>query len=134
MLVLDQRFNVDGLYQLRAAVAAHSAELGLPLNLGNDVVIAVHELASNVVRHGPGDGRLRIWSDQQTLICEVADGARARRADQPPPAAASADTGPLPWPAEPGHGLWLVSKVADHFMVCQEDRGVTATARFTIDP
>src|ERR1700689_1324174 len=73
LLVLDQRFDIDGLYQLRAAVAAHAAELGLPAELANDVVIAVHELASNSVRHGPGHGRLRVWAIEQALTCEVTD-------------------------------------------------------------
>src|SRR5579859_2654824 len=77
-LALDQRFDIDDLYQVRAAVAAHVAEFGLSIELTNDVVLAVHELASNSVRHGPGRGRLRVWATRQALICEVADGNAAQ--------------------------------------------------------
>jgi anti-sigma regulatory factor (Ser/Thr protein kinase) len=131
--VLDQRFDVDGLYQVRAAVAAHAAELGLSAELANDVVIAVHELASNTVRHGPGRGRLRIWAAPQTLTCEIADGAAAAQADDPAPAEVTPEAvADLPWPVEPGHGLWLAGKVADGLTVHHDDQGSTATVRFEL--
>lgn len=132
--LLDQRFDIDDLYQVRAAVAAHAAELGLSVELANDVVIAVHELASNSVRHGPGSGRLRIWTGQQTLICEVADGAHGEQRDAALPASTELDAGELPWPVEPGHGLWLVGKVADRLTVRCDEKGSTATARFLLRP
>ena len=31
------------------------------------------ELATNAVRHGGGSGRLRLWTDDQVLVCEVSD-------------------------------------------------------------
>jgi len=136
VLVLDQRLDIDDLSQVRAAVAAHAAELGLSLELTNDVVIAVHELASNSARHGPGYGRLRIWATEHTLICEVADGAVAQ-ADAGLPrqiTSTSLDASELPWPVEPGHGLWLTGKVADRLTVCCDDHGSTATARFDVRP
>ena len=131
--MLDQRFDIDALYQVRAAVAAHAAELGIQGELANDIVIAVHELASNSVRHGPGCGRLRMWAAQPALICEVADGDRLTQPDAGPLAEATAPvaTG-LPWPSEPGHGLWLVGKVADHLTVRCDDSGSTATATFVL--
>jgi anti-sigma regulatory factor (Ser/Thr protein kinase) len=134
--VLDQRFDIGDLYQVRAAVAAHAAELGLSLELTNDVVIAVHELASNSVRHGPGRGRLRIWAIERTLICEVTDGAAAHTDAVLPEQirSTSLDYPDLPWPVEPGHGLWLVGKVADRLTVCCDDHGSAATARFDLRP
>jgi anti-sigma regulatory factor (Ser/Thr protein kinase) len=42
------------LYALRSAVAAHAAAAGLPQARVYDVVLAAHELATNVVRHGHG--------------------------------------------------------------------------------
>lgn len=127
--VLDQRFDVDGLYQVRAAVAAHAAELGLSSELANDVVIAVHELASNSVRHGPGCGRLRIWAVPQALTCEVADGAAA--ADTPA-GPAPTDVADSQWPVEPGHGLWLAGKVADRLTIHHDDHGSAVTVRFDL--
>src|SRR5712691_6244993 len=135
--VLDQRFDIDGLYQVRSAVAAHAAQLGLSAELANDVVIAVHELASNSVRHGPGRGRLRLWATGQALICEVsdgdADGDAAMQPDAGPPAERSTpDSDDPPWPVEPGHGLWLVGKVADSLTVRHDGPGVIATVRFGV--
>ena len=71
--VLDQAFDGDSLYALRAAVAAHAAEAGLPRQRVYDVVTAAHELAANAVRHGAGRGRLRLWADGRSLHCQVSD-------------------------------------------------------------
>lgn len=127
--VLDQLFDVDGLYQVRAAVAAHATEFGFSAELANDVVIAVHELASNSVRHGAGQGRLRIWAAAQNLICEIADGPVT---SQPGAAPRAPDADDLPWPSEPGHGLWLANKVATSLVVRHDDNGTTATVTFLL--
>ena len=39
-----------------------------------DVVLAVHELAANAIRHGAGVGRLRVWNLVRELCCQVDDG------------------------------------------------------------
>src|SRR5580658_7633829 len=59
--VIDQVFDAGSLYALRSAVAAHAADAGLPEGRIEDLVLAVHELAANAVRHGAGQGRLRAW-------------------------------------------------------------------------
>ncbi len=79
--ILDLRLDGDSLYQLRASVAAHAAQAGLPPRRADDLVIAVHELAANVVRHGSGHGRLRIWQHRDALHCQITD-------EGPPPARA----------------------------------------------
>src|SRR5580704_8412911 len=71
--ILDQAFDAGSLYTLRAAVAAHATQAGLPPGRADDLVIAVHELAANAVRHGAGHGRLRIWRSDQNLLCEISD-------------------------------------------------------------
>src|SRR6266481_5226802 len=71
--ILDQAFDAGSLYALRAAVAAHVSQAGLAPGRSDDLVIAVHELAANAVRHGAGHGRLRIWRSDQALLCEVSD-------------------------------------------------------------
>ena len=129
LLVLDQRFDGRSLYQLRAAVTACIQALGAAPRLTDDVVLAVHELASNSVLHGPGRGRLTMWQDQATLICEVTedDGngpAHPGTSRQPDPA----------WPVEHGHGLWLVRQVAEQFAVQCGERGARTTIAFTLPP
>src|ERR1700685_3299383 len=84
--ILDQAFDADSLYALRAAVAAHAADAGLSPGRADDLVIAVHELAANAVRHGAGHGRLRVWRADHALLCEISDDGTplAPDADQPP--------------------------------------------------
>ena len=67
-LALDQAFDGDSLYALRAAVAAHGSQAGLSEGQTRDLVLAVHELAANAVRHGAGQGRLRLWAAPDAWI------------------------------------------------------------------
>lgn len=86
-----------------------------------DVVLAVHELAANSVRHGAGTARLRVWKLAGALCCQVDDGDPPASGD---PAGcigtavgqtgASTLTSVGSWPSVPGHGLWVVRQVADH--------------------
>ena len=61
--LLDLAFDSGALYILRAEVLALAGQAGLSDDRAGDVVLAVHELAANVVCHGGGKGRLRsgIW-------------------------------------------------------------------------
>ncbi|HUZ54544.1 MAG TPA: ATP-binding protein [Streptosporangiaceae bacterium] len=140
--ILDHRLDSDSLYQLRASVAAHATQAGLPPRRADDLVIAVHELAANVVRHGSGHGRLRIWQHRQAVHCQVTD--------EGPPPAAGAGGGPEtepgaaprsgaampaeapPWRVEPGHGLWLVRQLADRTSLHPGPHGTAVTISFTI--
>jgi anti-sigma regulatory factor (Ser/Thr protein kinase) len=85
--VLDQAFDRDSLYALRSAVAAHTAEAGLPRQRVYDVVTAAHELAANAVRHGAGHGQLRLWADGRSLYLQVSDDGPAKRDEGRPDAA-----------------------------------------------
>jgi anti-sigma regulatory factor (Ser/Thr protein kinase) len=127
--VLEQPFTCDSLYQLRAAVAAHAAQAGVPSPRDHDVVLAVHELAANVIRYGSGHGRVRIWANEDGLHCQVTD------AGPPSPASMTTDPGPDPastapvsWPIQPGHGLWVVCRLADQ---ASFDAGPPSTAAFS---
>ena len=142
--------------RLRAAVAAHAARAGVPAGQVPDLVIAVHELATNAIRHGAGHGRLRIWADGGVLHCQVRDDGTApapgpvAAADPvapvdpgaaPADAAAGASSGAQVdtgtgaaalWPAEHGHGLWLIRQVADQISVHSAPGGKLATASFML--
>jgi anti-sigma regulatory factor (Ser/Thr protein kinase) len=126
---LDQAFDADSLYALRAAVAAHAAAAGLGLQQVYDVTAAAHELAANAVVHGAGHGRLRLWADGRFLYCEVSDDGLAHPAD-----GADGPGGRAAWPAEHGHGLWLAEQVADRLSIAHGAGGTIATARFVLSP
>lgn len=128
--VLDQVFDADSLYALRAAVAAHGSQAGLADGGVGDLVLVVHELAANAVRHGAGHGRVRIWNTGEALRCEVTD-------DGPPHAADSTRTrarDSAAWHLDPGHGLWLIRRVADQASVQTGPAGTVATLSFALRP
>jgi anti-sigma regulatory factor (Ser/Thr protein kinase) len=120
-LTLDQAFDGDSLYALRAAVAAHGSQAGLSEGRTRDLVLAVHELAANAVRHGAGQGRLRLWAAHDAVRCEITDEGAPGEAD-------AADA--ARWQAEPGHGLWLVRRIADSASVQSGASGTVATVIF----
>jgi len=127
-LLLDQRFDADTLYQLRAAVLAHAVRAGLPEHRASDVMLAVHELAANTVRHGAGAGRLLISTRPGVLQCQVLDAGTASQTGH----ANGTGHSPPPWPSPEGHGLWLVRQVADQLSIIPRDGGYQVTALFTL--
>jgi anti-sigma regulatory factor (Ser/Thr protein kinase) len=110
-------FDAETLLALRRVVAARAADARLDGLRAGDLVLAVHELATNSVRHGGGDGVLRIWQDAHALICEVRG---AGRIEDPMAGRERPASGQLG-----GHGLWLVNQVCDLVQVrCFADGGV----------
>ena len=124
--LLEQDFDAGSLYALRAAVSAHAAAAGLSKQRVYDVTAAVHEMAANAVLHGAGQGRVRLWTRDGFLHCRVSDAGPARRDES--------DTSPwaVPWPAEHGHGLWIVAQVADKSSIDHGPAGTAVTARFAL--
>jgi anti-sigma regulatory factor (Ser/Thr protein kinase) len=125
---LEQRFDAGSLYALRAAVSAHAAAAGLSKQRVYDVTAAVHELAANAVLHGAGHGRVRLWTQDGFLHCQVSDAGPARREDSGTLPRA------VPWPAEHGHGLWIVAQVTDKSAIDHGPAGTTVTTRFALSP
>jgi anti-sigma regulatory factor (Ser/Thr protein kinase) len=102
---LELSFGDGPLEALRWLVGRAADEAGLGLSRAADLVLAVHELATNTVRHGGGRGTLRLWREPDALICEVSD---AGRLDQP---LAGRER---PLAGQPGgRGLWLVNHLCD---------------------
>ena len=71
--VLDQGFDATSLSALRVSMQACAAQAGMSADRATDVVIALHELAANAVRHGAGSGRLRVWDRVGVLYRRVDD-------------------------------------------------------------
>jgi anti-sigma regulatory factor (Ser/Thr protein kinase) len=126
--LLDQLFDGDSLYALRATVAARGARAGLAEDRVDDLILAVHELAANAVRHGAGRGRLRIWTAGGLLRCEVTDDGAPQAND------AAAVPDPARWNIEPGHGLWVVRQVADQISLHGGRSGTVVAVSFTLGP
>jgi anti-sigma regulatory factor (Ser/Thr protein kinase) len=121
---LDQAFDLDGLVSLRSAVAAHADRLGLPAARIPELVLVAHELAGNAVRHGGGTGRVRMWRDDGSIVCEISDTGPGL------PTPPSDDYGRPAVDALGGRGLWLAFHLSDDFMLKSDGSGTTATAAF----
>ena len=122
--LLEMAFDSGTLYILRTEVLALAGQAGLADHRAGDVVLAVHELAANVVCHGGGKGRLRVWHLAGALHCQVDDGDLIASADP----AALLD----PFPELPGHGLWVARRVANKMQALSGPRGTRVTLIFEL--
>lgn len=109
---------------LRAVVHDRGVQAGLPNERVEDLVLAAHEVAANVVNHGEGNGALRMWTEASWLVCEVADAGRVedRFAGRRPP------------PAEDttGRGLWMVNQLCDLVELRSNPSGTSVRLRFVL--
>ena len=97
---------LDSLAELRQVIAAEGERAGLSSRRTHDLVLAVHEIATNSIRHGGGRGVLRVWREADTLICDIRDSGRIARqplAGRVRPALGQAG----------GWGLWLANQLCD---------------------
>jgi anti-sigma regulatory factor (Ser/Thr protein kinase) len=139
--VLDREFGAATLSALRAAVLEAASAAGLDNDRAIDVLLAMHELAANVVRHGAGHGRLQIEVTPQVLRCQVTDGDEAGQASQLARAAVGGGapggrragaSSTASWPVEHGHGLWLVRRTADQIQVATGPGGSAVCVIFLL--
>lgn len=124
-MAFEQGFNAVSLPGLRKTVLAVATRVGMSGSRAVDVMVAVHELAANAVRHGGGAGVVRLSAARGKLCCQVSDAGAG--------AAGQADSdAEQPWPLMPGHGLWLADKVADCVHVARGRGGSKVTAVFAV--
>src|SRR5947209_6724193 len=71
-------FSGEDLFELRQLVTAWASKEALAPEPTEDLVLAVHEIATNSVRHGGGVGMLRLWRTSEELVCEVQDAGYIR--------------------------------------------------------
>ena len=116
---------------LREAVLSYAVAQGMPGDRALDVMLTVHELAANAVRHGAGHGRVRMQLSAGTLRCEVSDPGSGRDGHALGGTGGGA-TRAAPWPVEQGHGLWLVTTAADQVRATCGPHGSLITALFTL--
>jgi anti-sigma regulatory factor (Ser/Thr protein kinase) len=98
-------FGAADLAALRRLVAGRARAAGLDAVRGEDIVLAVNEIATNSIRHGGGRGTLRVWQEDAALICEVRDSGHLDDPLAGRRRPSSSDCG--------GRGLWLANQVCD---------------------
>jgi anti-sigma regulatory factor (Ser/Thr protein kinase) len=114
--------TLHGLRDARELVRRRACEAGLGRR-ADDFIIAVNEILSNSLNHAGEDGTLRIWEEDDGLVCEVRDRGHIVQ--------------PLIGRAEPapgqvgGHGIWLVNLVCDLVQVRSSDDGSTVRMKMS---
>jgi anti-sigma regulatory factor (Ser/Thr protein kinase) len=90
---------------VREFVAAHAERAGLDAAGVHDLVLTIHELATNTLLHGGGEGTVSIWSEHDAVVCEVYDRGRIEDplAGRVAPSMNSLD----------GRGLWLANQLCE---------------------
>lgn len=66
-------FVADDLYELRQLMSCWAVRESMSGDSADDLVLSVHEVATNSIRHGGGHGTLRLWRAGDSLVCEVED-------------------------------------------------------------
>jgi anti-sigma regulatory factor (Ser/Thr protein kinase) len=108
-------FGDRDLSRLRDTVFRSARAAGIEAGRADDLMVCVHEAASNSIRHGGGRGILRIWLEASALVCEIRDPGHitdllaGRR--RPEPLATS------------GRGLWTIHQVCDLAQVRSSSQG-----------
>ncbi|NUO58229.1 MAG: sensor histidine kinase [Hamadaea sp.] len=91
---------------IRHVAHSHALAAGLTVDQAEALTIAVSEMATNAVRHGAGTATMRVWTREQSLICEIADEGRLQ--------ATPLLGRQLPHPQQGGgRGFWLAHHLCD---------------------
>ena len=108
-------FGADDLPLVRSVIRAGARRAGLVPEAADDLELAVHELATNSIRHGGGRGTLLTWHEPSALVHEVRDSGTI--------------TDPLVGRRQPsprslgGRGLWIANQLADLVQLRSDSRG-----------
>jgi anti-sigma regulatory factor (Ser/Thr protein kinase) len=125
-VLLDRSFDRASLHVLRSALDAHAADLGMSERRLNHLLIIASELASNVIRHAGGRGRLRLRRTDGLLRCEVSDDGPGITEPE------RLGTARPDIEAPDGRGIWMVRQLADELMIATGSHGTTVTAGITL--
>ncbi|MEU1603583.1 ATP-binding protein [Micromonospora matsumotoense] len=118
-LLIAEAFDQAQVTELRHSVSSCAHSAGLTGQRLDDFVLAVNELITNAVRHGGGQGWLRLWRRPGHLVCEVSDHGNGMSEQQ-------LDDRSRPAPdTAGGWGLWLARELSDAMQVESGTAGTT---------
>ena len=101
----ELEFGASGLAEVRVFAGDRAEAAGLPAERRSDFVLAVNELATNSLRHAAGAGTVRVWREENRVVCEVEDDGRIneRLLGRQRPELHQVS----------GRGLWIVNQLCD---------------------
>jgi anti-sigma regulatory factor (Ser/Thr protein kinase) len=121
----ERSFDAD-LASLRRFVNGSDCVAALIPERREDFVVALNEAAQNVVKHGRGEGMLRLWREQHAVVGEVRGPGELRDPmvgyRRPEPTAVA------------GRGLWLINQLTDLVQVRSECSLTTVRIHMRTDP
>ncbi len=118
-------FDGERLVALRRLVARRATESRLPVDRVAELALVVTELATNSIRHGGGRGTLRVWREDERLLCEVRDEGRI---EDP----LAGRRRPVPG-SDGGLGLWLVNQLCDLVQIRSNAGGSVVRVHMHVD-
>ena len=116
----------QSLPRLRDDLDSLARALDLPRDRVDGLVVAVNELAANVLEHGAGKGTVQMWRGPDRWVCDVFD-ERGGLCD-PLTGYRPAD-GLRPR----GYGLWITRQICDYMEICGDESGSLVRLHF-VDP
>jgi len=119
-------FRAGQLALVRALAESRASQFGLSERQLDDLVLAVHEIAANSVRHGGGQGEFRLWRDGRSLVAEISD-----RGTIDDPLAGRRQPGAS---SERGRGLWIANQVCDLVQIRTYPTGSVVRLFVSLDP
>lgn len=119
--------DVGSLARLRAVAADHGRKCGMGDAAVGDLVMVVNELATNAIRHGGGNGLVRLWCERDLVFCEVSDEGPGMAN----PDAAGVERIDITSPT--GRGIWMIRRVSEDMQIETGEHGTTVTVGMTID-
>ena len=119
--------DLPALVALRHAVTRQGQQLGVAEGQLNDLVLIANELATNVVRHGGGVGRMWLWRFDGCVYCQVVD--RGPGMSDP----SNAGQKPDDPNALTGRGLWLIRQMSHQVHIDTTALGTTVTVTIPVD-
>lgn len=116
----------QSLPRLRRDLNALGTTVGLAGDHGDNLVVAVNELAANVLEHGAGKGSVSLWRTDGRWVCDVFD--EGGKLGDPLTGYRPAD------PMRPrGYGLWITRQSCDFLEICGDREGTLIRLHF-LDP
>ena len=116
----------QSLPRLRHDLSALGTAVGLSGNHQENLVVAVNELAANVLEHGAGKGSVSLWRTKGRWVCDVFD--EGGKLSDPLTGYRPTDT------LRPrGYGLWITRQSCDFLEVCGDEAGTLIRLHF-LDP
>ncbi len=124
------RLDINGLDGDRGVAPARRAVAGVltaggwsGLDRGDDLILALSEIVTNSIRYGRGRRELRVWTDRETVTCEVSD-------DGAGPADPLIGYRPPRPDTIGGRGMWIAGQLCDALAVTHS--GGSTVVRFAV--